>query len=456
MIIKPKLIKGTRDFNSIEIKKREYIINIIRSNFELYSFEQINTPAIENLSTLSESYGEEGDRLIFKIINSGDYLKNISIDNKTNYKNLLSKISKKALRYDLTIPLARYVAMNQNNIVFPLKRFQIQNVWRADRPQKGRFTEFLQCDADIIGSKSLLLEIELIQLYTSVFKNLNLPITIKLNNRKILLGICEHVGESDKFNDLTIAIDKLDRYSFEKVQDELFNKGFSKLSIIKLKRLFDFRESSFQDKILFFKNIFSNINVGMEGINEVEYIFSNLNGIKNIDFDIKLARGLSYYTGTILEVVCNNVNIGSIGGGGRYDNLTEKFGLKNISGVGISFGLDRIYLVMEELNLFPKILTHSSNFLFLNFGDNFLNESLKYASILRENNISCEIFPDNIKLSKQLSFANKKNIPFIIFIGDNELKNNDIVIKDMRNGNQQNVNKNKFLSTIIEINKNNG
>ena len=233
-------------------------------------------------------------------------------------------------------------------------------------------------------------------------------------------------------------------------------KGFSKLSIIKLNRLFDFRQSSFQDKILFFKNIFSNINIGMEGINEVEYIFSNLNGIKNIDFDIKLARGLSYYTGTILEVVCNNVNIGSIGGGGRYDNLTEKFGLKNISGVGISFGLDRIYLVMEELNLFPKILTHSSNFLFLNFGDKFLNKSLKYASILRENNISCEIFPDNIKISKQLSFANKKNIPFIIFIGDNELKNNDIVIKDMRNGNQQNVNKNKFLSKIIEINKNNG
>ena len=454
MAQKPSIPKGTRDFSAKEVARRQYIMQTIRQQFERYGFQPIETPSFENSETLMGKYGEEGDRLIFKILNSGDYLLKADenhLQNKDSQK-LTSQISEKALRYDLTVPFARYVVQHQNDIVFPFKRYQIQPVWRADRPQKGRFREFYQCDADVVGSTSLWQEVELIQLYDAVFTELGLNgVTIKLNNRKILSGIAEVMGASDKLIDFTVALDKLDKIGIDGVQNEMLEKGISQESIDALQPLFSL-EGSLEDKTQQLAVILEDSEEGKKGIEELLFIAKQLKSLPlksaKVDFDVTLARGLNYYTGAILEVGApEGVAMGSIGGGGRYDDLTGIFGLKNISGVGISFGLDRIYLVMEALNLFPKQMSATSKVLFVNYGEAESLYALQAIGKLRDAGISAELFPDAVKVGKQFSYIDKREIPFAVIVGETEMKQNEYSLKTMSSGEQQSVS----LERLIEL-----
>lgn len=445
---KPSIPKGTRDFNAEEVAKRSYIMETIKEQFQLYGFQPIETPSFENSETLMGKYGDEGDRLIFKILNSGEYLKKIS-DEDYNSKSeslITPKISEKALRYDLTVPFARYVVQHQNEIEFPFKRYQIQPVWRADRPQKGRFREFYQCDADVVGSKSLFQEVEFVQLYDAVFSALKLKgVTIKINNRKILSGIAEVIGAQDKLIDFTVALDKLDKIGEEKVKEEMRSKGIPEDGIAKLQPLFSL-SGDFGDQVESLESILSTSEIGKTGIEELEFINSAISKLKlktaKLQLDVTLARGLNYYTGAIFEVSApEGVKMGSIGGGGRYDDLTGIFGLKDMSGVGISFGLDRIYLVLEELQLFPETITEATKVLFISFGDKEAMVSLEAVSKLRDNGIKAEIYPDAVtsgkQMKKQMTHANRRNIPFVVLVGEEELKSDTFSLKKMATGEQQ-------------------
>jgi histidyl-tRNA synthetase len=446
MASKPSIPKGTRDFSPTEVAKRQYIIQIIKSNFEKFGFQPIETPSFENSETLMGKYGEEGDRLIFKILNSGDYLAKANathLENKDSTK-LTSSISEKALRYDLTVPFARYVVQHQNEIEFPFKRYQIQPVWRADRPQKGRFREFFQCDADVVGSKSLWQEVELVQLYDTVFTALGLNgVTIKINNRKILSGIAEVIGASDKLIDFTVALDKLDKIGEDGVKKEMMEKGISEEAILKVQPLFSFT-GTISEKITQLSELLSESEEGMKGVEELRFICDNVMklGLNNsiLDLDVTLARGLNYYTGAIFEVAPpKSVAMGSIGGGGRYDDLTGIFGLKNMSGVGISFGLDRIYLVIEELDLFPETVTATSKALFINYGDQEAFYALQAIQKLRGSGIKVELYPDNTKVAKQFQHADKRGIPFAVIIGEQEMASNSYSLKNLITGEQVSV-----------------
>ncbi|MFE3871776.1 histidine--tRNA ligase [Flavobacterium sp. ZS1P70] len=443
MASKPSIPKGTRDFSPTEVAKRQYIIQIIKSNFEKFGFQPIETPSFENSETLMGKYGEEGDRLIFKILNSGDYLAKANaahLENKDSTK-LTSSISEKALRYDLTVPFARYVVQHQNEIEFPFKRYQIQPVWRADRPQKGRFREFFQCDADVVGSKSLWQEVELVQLYDTVFTALGLNgVIIKINNRKILSGIAEVIGASDKLIDFTVALDKLDKIGEDGVKKEMMEKGISEEAILKVQPLFSFT-GTISEKITQLSVLLSESEEGMKGVEELRFICENVIklGLSNsiLDLDVTLARGLNYYTGAIFEVAPpKSVAMGSIGGGGRYDDLTGIFGLKNMSGVGISFGLDRIYLVIEELNLFPETVTATSKALFINYGDAEAFYALQAIQKLRASGVKVELYPDNTKVAKQFQHADKRGIPFVVIIGEQEMESNSYSLKNLVTGEQ--------------------
>ena len=442
--MKPSIPKGTRDFSPAEVAKRQYIIQKMRTHFEKFGFQPIETPSFENSETLMGKYGEEGDRLIFKILNSGDYLSKANeqhLQDKDSNK-LTSTISEKALRYDLTVPFARYVVQHQNDIEFPFKRYQIQPVWRADRPQKGRFREFYQCDADVVGSTSLWQEVELVQLYDSVFIDLGLKgVTIKINNRKILSGIAEVIGASDKLIDFTVALDKLDKIGEDGVKKEMLEKGISETAIEKVQPLFNFT-GSISEKIEKLSVLLSESIEGMKGVEELQFICDNVSdlGLSSaiLDLDVTLARGLNYYTGAIFEVAPpKEVSMGSIGGGGRYDDLTGIFGLKNMSGVGISFGLDRIYLVIEELGLFPETVTTTSKAIFLNFGQEETKYSMKAITELRKSGVKVELYPDNVKIAKQFQYADKRNIQLAIIVGDDEIKNNLFSVKNLVSGEQQ-------------------
>ncbi|WP_289045239.1 histidine--tRNA ligase [uncultured Olleya sp.] len=459
MAQKLSIPKGTRDFNPEQVAKRNYIFSTIKSKFQRFGFQPIETPSFENSDTLMGKYGEEGDRLIFKILNSGDYLnpKKGAVSQEDYIKrdsNLLTKqISEKALRYDLTVPFARYVVQHQNEIDFPFKRYQMQPVWRADRPQKGRFREFYQCDADVVGSDSLWQEVEFVQLYDEVFTALKLEgATIKINNRKILSGIAEVIGASDKLIDFTVALDKLDKIGEAKVKEEMLSKGISEEGITKLQPLFTL-SGDFGSQIDSLKTILLTSEEGQKGIEELDFINNAIEtlGLKSakLQLDVTLARGLNYYTGAIFEVSApEGVAMGSIGGGGRYDDLTGIFGLKNVSGVGISFGLDRIYLVLEELGLFPETITKSTEVLFINFGEKESLFSLKAIKALREQNINAELYPDNAKMKKQMNYANKRNIPFVVLVGEEELKNNQFTLKNMISGNQDKIDLQTMISSL--------
>jgi histidyl-tRNA synthetase len=452
MSSKPRIPKGTRDFNSQQIAKREYIFNIIKSNFNKFGFTPIETPSFELSETLLGKYGNEGDRLIFKILNSGEKVKKADLKALKNneFFNFSNSVSEKALRYDLTVPFARYVVQNQNEITFPFKRYQIQPVWRADRPQRGRFQEFYQCDADVVGSKSLLQEIEFIQLYDSVFSDLKLEgVSVKINNRKILSGIAELIGADNKITDFTVALDKLDKIGIELVKDEMLKNGITSKSIETMQPIFDL-SGDFNSKLDSLKTILVDSEIGKVGISELEWIFNTISelGLKKIkfEFDVTLARGLNYYTGSIIEVSPpKGVSMGSIGGGGRYDDLTGIFGLKGVSGVGISFGLDRIALILEELGLFPNLNYQSTQILFSNFGSQESIYCLKLIKKLREFDITAELYPDTVKLKKQISYANKKDISYVALVGDEEIKQNKITLKKMSDSSQKILDINELI-----------
>jgi histidyl-tRNA synthetase len=443
MAQKPSIPKGTRDFSPAEVNKRNYIFDCIKKHFQVFGFQPIETPSFENSDTLMGKYGDEGDRLIFKILNSGDFLS--KVDDVTygskNSGSLTPKITEKALRYDLTVPFARYVVMHQNEIDFPFKRYQIQPVWRADRPQKGRFREFYQCDADVVGANSLLQEVELIQLYDAVFTDLKLEgVQIKLNNRKVLAGIAEIIGAKHLLVDFTVALDKLDKIGEEGVRKEMLEKGISEQSIAKAAPLFSLSGSS-GEQLSILKGLLQDSEQGLEGIGELEFIMDIVKDLglqsAQLSLDVTLARGLNYYTGTILEVSApEGVKMGSIGGGGRYDDLTGIFGLKNVSGVGISFGLDRIYLVLEELGLFPKTLEQSIQVLCLNFGEKEALASLKLINKLRKSGVKADLYPTDAKIQKQFKYANNRNVPYVILLGEKELTENAFVVKNMNSGEQ--------------------
>jgi histidyl-tRNA synthetase len=453
MAQKPSIPKGTRDFTPEEVAKRNYIFNIIQKQFELYGFQPIETPSFENSETLMGKYGDEGDRLIFKILNSGDYLNKVDdkLYNKKDSNAITSKISEKALRYDLTVPFARYVVQHQNEIEFPFKRYQMQPVWRADRPQKGRFREFYQCDADVVGSTSLWQEVEFVQLYDAVFTALKLEgVNIKINNRKILSGIAEVIGASDKLIDFTVALDKLDKIGEEKVKEEMLEKGISKEGIEKLQPLFTL-SGSFNSQVKQLKSILNTSEDGKKGIEELEFIDKAITELglqtATLQLDVTLARGLNYYTGAIFEVSApENVQMGSIGGGGRYDDLTGIFGLKDVSGVGISFGLDRIYLVLEELGLFPETVSKNIDLLFINFGETEALFCLKAIKQLRLHNINAELYPDAAKMKKQMNHANKRNIPFVVLVGDEEMRSGSYTLKNMISGEQVKISLEDLIS----------
>lgn len=443
MAKKPGIPKGTRDFSPTEVARRQYIMQTIRHGFENFGFHPIETPSFENLDTLLGKYGEEGDRLIFKILNSGDYLNKADSEvlEQKNSAKLTNQISEKALRYDLTVPFARYVVMHQNEIDFPFKRYQIQPVWRADRPQKGRYREFFQCDADVIGSKSLWQEVEFVTLYDRVFTALDIAgVTIKLNNRKILSGIAEVIGASDKLIDFTVALDKLDKIGEDGVKQEMIEKGISQDAIIKVQPLFNFT-GTFSEKIDQLKQLLASSQVGLKGVEELEFVGNQIQQIgllsATLNLDVTLARGLNYYTGAIYEIQApDTVKIGSIGGGGRYDDLTGIFGLKDMSGVGISFGLDRIYLVMEELNLFPEQVKASSKVMFLNLGEQEMSYAMLACMHLRDKGIKSELYPDKAKVAKQFQFADKKAIPYVVIVGSQEMQDNNYTLKDLNSGEQ--------------------
>lgn len=441
MAQKPSIPKGTRDFSPVEMSKRNYIFDTIKSVFTLHGFHQIETPAMENLSTLMGKYGDEGDKLLFKILNSGDFLSNVNDEQlaERNSTKLMRSIAEKGLRYDLTVPFARFVVQHQNEIKFPFKRFQIQPVWRADRPQRGRYREFYQCDADVIGTDSLLNEVDLLQIIDEVFCRFGINIAIKLNNRKVLSGIAETIGQPDKIVDITVAIDKIDKIGIDNVNAELLDKGISQKAVEQLQPVLTLSGSN-EDKLNSLATLLANSEVGMKGIEELRFVMNKTNeiGVKaTIDLDPSLARGLNYYTGTIIEVKALDVEIGSITGGGRYDNLTGVFGLDNVSGVGISFGADRIYDVLNQLDLYPEATRTTTKVLFVNFGEAEATASLKHIKKLRASGISAEIFPESSKMKKQMGYANDYGIPFVAIIGETELANGTIMLKDMNLGTQQ-------------------
>ncbi|MEN8137774.1 MAG: histidine--tRNA ligase [Bacteroidota bacterium] len=445
MAQKPGIPKGTRDFSPVEMAKRNYLFSTIKDTFKKFGFSQIETPSFENLSTLMGKYGEEGDRLIFKILNSGDYLKKADqqLLNEKSSTKLTSSISEKALRYDLTVPFARYVVQHNNDITFPFKRYQIQPVWRADRPQKGRFREFYQCDADVVGSNSLLQEVEFVQLYDEVFYKLGLKdVGIKLNNRKILAGVADVADISEQLIDMTVALDKLDKIGEDKVKQEMRDKGISDEAIAKIQPLFELKGSN-SEKLEKLSGLLSDSEIGIKGVEELKTVISTVEeiGLKTADLvlDVTLARGLNYYTGAIYEVEAHGVKMGSIGGGGRYDDLTGIFGLKGISGVGISFGLDRIYLVLEELGLFPDTQSEGVHVMFVNFGEKEAVYCLKAVKKLRENGINAELYPDSSKMKKQMNYANKKGIPYVALVGEEEMNSGEITIKNMESGEQNKI-----------------
>lgn len=442
-VTKPSLPKGTRDFTPQEMVKRNYIFDTIKTVFRKYGYAEIQTPSMENLQTLTGKYGDEGDKLIFKILNSGDYLAKVDEQLLTNRdsQKAISKISEKALRYDLTVPFARYVVMHQNEITFPFKRFQVQPVWRADRPQKGRYREFYQCDADVVGSPSLLNEAEFVLIYHEALSRLGLKdFTIKINNRKILSGIAEIIGKPELIVDMTVAIDKLDKIGLEGVSKELLERGFTEPDIEKLKPVILLQGSN-TDKLSSLKAVLATSETGLKGIEEIETVFNYVSRLKsqisNLELDITLARGLNYYTGCIFEVKTNEVAMGSIGGGGRYDDLTGMFGLKDLTGVGISFGADRIYDVLEELNLFPAETVQGTKVLISNFDEKAELYALPVLQELRTAGIAAELYPSSAKLKKQMSYADAKNIPYVILIGDDEMSSSLLTLKNMQSGEQQ-------------------
>lgn len=456
MSTKPSIVKGTRDFLPTTMSKRNYIFSTIRNVFEKFGYAPIETPTMEKTETLMGKYGEEGDRLIFRILNSGDKLAKADVEavQSGHLVRFANSISDKALRYDLTVPFARFVVQHQNDLTFPFKRYQIQPVWRADRPQKGRYREFYQCDVDVVGSESLLYEIELIQIFDEVLTNLGLTdFSIKFNNRKILTGIAEVCGQPEKLIDITVAIDKLDKIGKEGVVKELIERGLNSSAIEIINPLFELQGSN-EDLVAKMKEFFKDSEIGLKGVEELTYVLDRVKALglnkAKLDFEVTLARGLSYYTGAIFEVVPNNVKIGSICGGGRYDNLTELFGLKGMSGVGVSFGADRIFDVMTELDLFPRTLTASTKVLFINFGEQEQDFSLNLLKTLRDNNISAEIYPSSAKMKKQMKYANDKNIPYVVMIGSNEMENNLITYKNMETGAQTSVSLDEFISEMTK------
>ncbi|MCB2194692.1 MAG: histidine--tRNA ligase [Bacteroidetes bacterium] len=448
---KPSVPKGTRDFSPVEMVKRNFIFDTIKEVFKQYGYLPIETPAMENLSTLLGKYGEEGDKLLFKILNSGDYLSKVKSDLSEAESNKLAlEISEKGLRYDLTVPFARFVVQHRNDITFPFKRYQIQPVWRADRPQKGRYREFYQCDVDVIGSDSLLNEVELIQIIDQVFQLLNINTLIKLNNRKILLGIAEMIGEPDKFIDITVAIDKLDKIGREKVNEELSAKGIDESAIEKLNPIFVLSGSN-KEKLGSLREVLKDSEIGLKGIEEVETVlnyFETLEIKTELELDLTLARGLNYYTGAIIEVKAKDAEIGSICGGGRYDDLTGIFGLKDVSGVGVSFGADRIYDVMEQLDIFPKEIVASTKVMFVNFGLNEEAYCLPLVQKLRKAGINAEIFPESAKMKKQMTYANNKNIPFVVLVGENEMQEEMLTVKEMVTGDQSKMTFEQLLEKL--------
>lgn len=440
MATKPGIPKGTRDFSPVEMAKRNYIFNTIREVFYLYGFQQIETPSMENLSTLMGKYGEEGDKLLFKIQNSGDYFSGLTDEEllSRNAAKLASKFCEKGLRYDLTVPFARYVVMHRDEISFPFKRFQIQPVWRADRPQKGRYREFYQCDADVVGSNSLLNEVELVQMIDAVFGKFGIRVSIKINNRKILTGIAEIIGEADKIVDITVAIDKLDKIGLENVNAELASKGIPQEAIDKLQPIILLSGSN-EEKLETLKSVLAASETGLKGVEESEFILKTIStlGIKSeVELDLTLARGLNYYTGAIFEVKALDVQIGSISGGGRYDNLTGVFGMDGMSGVGISFGADRIYDVLNQLDLYPEDASFGTQLLFVNFGEAEAAYVLPVLAKVRAAGIRAEIYPDSAKMKKQMSYANAKMIPFVAIVGENEMNEGKITLKNMATGEQ--------------------
>lgn len=452
MAAKPGIPKGTRDFSPVEMAKRNYIFNTIRDVYHLYGFQQIETPSMEMLSTLMGKYGDEGDKLLFKIQNSGDYFSGITDEEllSRNAVKLASKFCEKGLRYDLTVPFARYVVMHRDEITFPFKRYQIQPVWRADRPQKGRYREFYQCDADVVGSDSLLNEVELMQIVDTVFSRFNIRVCIKINNRKILSGIAEIIGEADKIVDITVAIDKLDKIGLENVNAELKEKGISDEAIAKLQPIILLSGTN-TEKLATLKSVLAASETGMKGVEESEFILGTLEtmGLKNeIELDLTLARGLNYYTGAIFEVKALDVQIGSITGGGRYDNLTGVFGMAGVSGVGISFGADRIFDVLNQLELYPKEAVNGTELMFVNFGDKEASFSMSMLAKVRAAGIRAEIFPDAAKMKKQMSYANAKNIPFVAIVGENEMSEGKAMLKNMETGEQNLVSAEELIATV--------
>ena len=452
MATKPSIPKGTRGFSPVEMAKRNYIFNTIREVFYRYSFQQIETPSMENLSTLMGKYGEEGDKLLFKIQNSGDYFSGLTDEEllSRNAAKLASKFCEKGLRYDLTVPFARYVVMHRDEITFPFKRFQIQPVWRADRPQKGRYREFYQCDADVVGSNSLLNEVELVQMIDAVFQKFGIRVSIKINNRKILTGIAEIIGEADKIVDITVAIDKLDKIGLDNVNAELASKGIPQEAIDKLQPIILLSGSN-EEKIATLKNVLAASETGLKGVEESEFILKTIIGLgiqSEVELDLTLARGLNYYTGAIFEVKALDVQIGSISGGGRYDNLTGVFGMEGMSGVGISFGADRIYDVLNQLDLYPKEAVNGTQLLFVNFGEAEAAYVLLVLAQVRAAGIRAEIYPDAAKMKKQMSYANAKMVPFVAIVGENEMKEGKVMLKNMASGEQSLVTPEELVAAI--------
>ena len=450
---KPSIPKGTRDFTPQEMANRNYIFNTIKEVFRLYGFQQIETPAMENLSTLMGKYGEEGDKLLFKILNSGDYLSGLSREElmEQNSLKFTNKISEKGLRYDLTVPFARFVVQHRNEISFPFKRYQIQPVWRADRPQRGRYREFYQCDVDVVGSDSLLNELELIQIVDDIYRRLKINVVVKINNRKILSGIAEIIGESEKITDITVAIDKMDKIGLEKVNEEIASKGIPEEAIARLQPILKLSGTN-TEKLEQLKMVLADSEVGMKGVSELETIFSLCDAMKvetSIELDLTLARGLNYYTGAIFEVKALDVEMGSITGGGRYDNLTGVFGMEGVSGVGISFGADRIYDVLNQLNLYPETSIEQTKILFVSFGEKELMYSLPWLSSLRAKGVNAEIYPEPAKMKKQMSYADNKKIPFVAIVGETEMKEGKVMLKNMKTGEQGLVSLEELIGKIM-------
>ena len=452
MATKPGIPKGTRDFSPVEMAKRNYIFDTIREVFHLYGFQQIETPSMENLSTLMGKYGEEGDKLLFKIQNSGDYFHGLTDEEllSRNAAKLASKFCEKGLRYDLTVPFARYVVMHRDEISFPFKRFQIQPVWRADRPQKGRYREFYQCDADVVGSNSLLNEVELVQMIDTVFQKFGIRVSIKINNRKILTGIAEIIGEADKIVDITVAIDKLDKIGLDNVNAELASKGIPQEAIDKLQPIIMLSGTN-AEKLETLKTVLAASETGLKGVEESEFILNTVEqlGVQSeVELDLTLARGLNYYTGAIFEVKALDVQIGSISGGGRYDNLTGVFGMDGMSGVGISFGADRIYDVLNQLDLYPKEAVNGTQLLFVNFGEKEAAYVLPILFQARKAGIRAEIYPDSAKMKKQMSYANGKQIPFVAIVGENEMNEGKLTLKNMTTGEQSLLTAEELIAAV--------